>query len=278
VLILEYKVQPNRGQQQSSDEASRTTQFIGNTCVRLWMDQWGVSAFDVNVYSAQLAKEFPFAARLNSMARQAAAERAWFAVANFSDTCQKKKPGKKGYPQFQKDNRSVEYKTSGGRLEPDGKHLTFTDGHAIGTLKLLGTRQRSLATFPLAQIKRVRLLKRAAGYDVQFAVKANRQVEHQPTEHVVGSDVGLKSFSTDSDGHTGANPRFYRKTEQKLKRLHRRVSRKYKGSKNRQKARKRLARGYQRVSRQRRDFAAKTASALVKSSDLMAYEHLHIAG
>ena len=33
--------------------------------------------------------------------------------------------------------RSVEYKTSGWRLEPDGKHLTFTAGHSIGTLKLL---------------------------------------------------------------------------------------------------------------------------------------------
>jgi putative transposase len=72
VLILEYKVHPNKDQKQKIDEAIRTVQFIRNKCVRLWMDHWGVSAFDVNVYSAQLAKEFSFAARLNSMARQAA--------------------------------------------------------------------------------------------------------------------------------------------------------------------------------------------------------------
>ena len=46
-------------------------------------------------------------------------------------------------------------------MEPDGKRLTFTDGQGIGTLKLVGT--RSIETFPLGQIKRVRRLKRADG-------------------------------------------------------------------------------------------------------------------
>ena len=58
------------------------------------------------------------------MARQAAADRAWQAIARFYKNCREKKPGKKGYPRFQKDNRSVEYKTSGWKLEADGKHLT----------------------------------------------------------------------------------------------------------------------------------------------------------
>jgi putative transposase len=62
-----------------------------------------------------------------------------------------------------------------------------------------------------------------------------------------------------------------------LKRLHRRVSRKKKGSKNRKKAIKRLAQGHLKVQRQRKDFAAKAASALVKSHDFIAYEDLKIA-
>ena len=80
--------------------------------------------------------------------------------------------------------------TSGWKLEPDGKHLTFTDGQGIGTLKLVGT--RSIETFPLKQIKRVRLLKRTDGFYVQFAVKADRKIEHVPTGREVGIDVGLK--------------------------------------------------------------------------------------
>ena len=93
----------------------------------------------------------------------------------------------------------------------------------------------------------------------------------------MGIDVGLKSFYTDSDGNTVENPRYLRKAEQKLKRLHRHVSRKQKRSKNRKKAIRRLAKGYLKVSRQRKDFAVKTASALVKSSDFLADVDLTIA-
>jgi putative transposase len=142
-------------------------------------------------------------------------------------------------------------------------------------LRMIGT--RSIETFPLEQIKRVRLLKRADGYYVQFAVKAERQMVHEPTGQMVGIDMGLKSFYTDSEGQQVPNPRFLRKAEKKLKRLHRRVSVKVKRSKNRRKAIQRLAKGYLKVSRQRKDFAAKTAGALIQSSDLVAYENLQIA-
>ena len=146
----------------------------------------------------------------------------------------------------------------------------------MGTMRLIG-KKGCIETFPVSQIKRVRLVKRADGSYVQFAVQAERTRDHQPTGKQVGIDVGLKVFYTASDGAAVANPRYLRKAETKLKRLHRRVSRKVKRSKNRKKAIQRLAKGYLRVSRQRKDFAVKAASALVKSSDLIAYEDLKIA-
>ncbi|HEU5201142.1 MAG TPA: transposase [Ktedonobacterales bacterium] len=275
MLVLDYKLRVNQAQATAIDEAIRTVQFIRNKCLRYWMDQRGRSQYDLNQYSAHLAQEFPFAARLNSMARQASAERAWQAIVRFYQNCQEKKPGKKGYPRFQKDNRSVEYKTSGWRLEPDGQRLTFTDGNGIGTVRLIGT--RSLETFPVQHMKRVRLVKRADGYYAQFAIQTDRHIEHVPTGKQLGIDMGLKVFSMDSEGQSVANLRFLRQAEKKLKRLHRRKDRKKKGSKNRRKAIKRLAKGYLRVSRQHKDFACKQAGALVKSSDLIAYENLQIA-
>jgi putative transposase len=152
----------------------------------------------------------------------------------------------------------------------------------MGTLRIMGAnptrkKARPIATFPIGQIKRVRLVKRADGYYVQFAVKAERSLPHAPTGKRVGIDVGLKAFYTDSEGNTVANPRHLRKAERKLKRLHRRVSRKQKRSKNRKKAIKRLAKAYLKVQRRRKDFACKQASTLVKSSDFIAYEDLKIA-
>ncbi len=177
---------------------------------------------------------------------------------------------------FQHDNRSIEYKQTGWKVEPDGKHITFTDGCGIGRLRLVGNPNQHIEEFPIKQIKRVRIIHRADGYYVQFAVDASRKIEHMPTGKQVGIDMGLKSFYTDSEGESVANPRFLRKSEQKIKRLHRHISRKQKGSKNRKKARKKLAKAYLKVNRQREDFARKQANTLVTSSDLIAYEHLQI--
>ena len=206
MLILEYKLRTNQVQRAAIDEAIRTTQFVRNKALRLWMDGRGVGQSDLQALCSQLAKDYPFAARLNSMARQAAADRAWASISRFYKHCREKKPGKKGYPRFQKDNRSVEYTTSGWRLEPDGKRITFTDGHGIGTVRFIG-KKGTIETYPTSQIKRVRLVKRADGYYVQFAVKADRRIIHEPTGKQVGIDVGLKSFYTDSDGQTVDNPR-----------------------------------------------------------------------
>ena len=54
---------------QAIEEAIRVTQFIRNKCLRLWMDTRGISKNDLQCYCAVLAKDFPFAACLNSQAR-----------------------------------------------------------------------------------------------------------------------------------------------------------------------------------------------------------------
>jgi len=276
MVIFEYKLDGTKKQYGAIEEAIRIGQFIRNKCLRVWMDERGICKNDLQCYCAVLAKDYPFATRLNSQARQASADRAWFAISRFYDNGKNRKPGKKGYPRFQHDNRSIEYKPTGWKLEPDGKHITLTDGCGIGRLRLVGNAKQQIAAFPPEQIKRVRIVHRADGYYVQFGVKAERAIVHQPTGKQAGIDVGLKAYSTDSEGNTVDNPRHYRKAEQKLKRLHRGVSRKQKKSQNRKKARKQLARAYLKVQRQREDFARKTASTLVSSHDLIALEDLKI--
>src|SRR5438034_655681 len=181
MLVYEYRLDGNVHQYQAIDEAIRTVQFVRNKCLRLWIDGEHVSKNDLQTYCAVLAKEYPFASRLNSQARQASADRAWSAIQRFYDNCREHKPGKKGYPRFQHDNRSVEYKQTGWKLGPDGKHITITDGCGIGRLRLVGNKKQHIETFPHKQIKRIRILKRADGYYVQFGVKTQRTVEHVAT-------------------------------------------------------------------------------------------------
>jgi putative transposase len=140
----------------------------------------------LNRYCAVLAKEYDFAGKLNSQARQAAAEgRA--AILRFYKNCREKKPGKKGYPRFQKDGRSVEYKQTGWKLDEGRTRPTLTDGFKAGTFRLRGTRTQDLIGYALDQIKRVRLVKRADGYYGQFGIDADRRVSVEASGRRSGS-------------------------------------------------------------------------------------------
>jgi putative transposase len=274
MLILEFKIKAKPQQQSAMDEAIRSFQFVRNKCLRYWMDNEKVNKFDLNKYCAVLAKEFSFANELNSQARQAAAERAWVSISRFFDNCKSQIPGRKGYPRFQKDNRSVEYKTTGWKLSEDKRFITFTDKKNIGRVKLLGS--RDLNFYSVDQIKRVRIVKRADGYYCQIAANVDRTEPLEPTGSMVGLDVGLEAFYTDSNGNKEVNPRLLRKGEQSLKRSQRRVSKKVKGSANRRKARKVLARAHLKISRQRKDYAVKLARCVIQSNDLVVYENLRV--
>ncbi|MEG5015636.1 MULTISPECIES: transposase [unclassified Microcoleus] len=274
MIVLEFKLKGKAEQYRIIDNMIRTAQFVRNKTLRHWIDNQGIKLVDLYKQCAVMAKEFEWAGKLNSTARQASAERAIFAIQRFFANCKAKKPGKKGYPQFKKHTRSVEYKQSAWSLSSDKRCLTFKDGFAAGRFKLIGS--RDLHFYAPDEIKRIRIVRRADGYHAQFCINVERKEELVPTGKVIGIDVGLNHFYTDSDGETVPNPRYLRKSEKALKRLQKRVSRKKKGSKNRKKAINKLGRKHRKVSRQRKDFAIKTALCAVKSNDFVAYEDLQV--
>ena len=279
MLIYEAKLKGKPEQYEALDGAIRTGLFVRNSCIRYWMDNKGIGKYDFSKYCKVLADnpEFPWARQLSAMARQAHAERAWSAISRFFDNCKKGKPGKKGFPKFKKNQRrgSVEYKTNGWKLSDDRKYITFTDGFKAGRFKLLGSRDLGYYN-PKKDIKRVRVVRRADGYYAQFCIKCDRRQDVEPTRRAIGLDVGLKEFYTDSNGDAVSNPRNYRKSEKRLKRLQRQASRKQKGSNNRRKACMKVGRQHLKIQRQRKDHAVKLARCVILSNDLVTYEDLAI--
>ncbi len=102
MLTYEYKLAGNKKQYAAIDEIICVVQFIRNKCLRLWMDERGMSKNDLQCYCAELAHEYSFATRLNSQARQTSADRAWYAITRFYDNCKQHEPGKKGYPRVRR--------------------------------------------------------------------------------------------------------------------------------------------------------------------------------
>jgi putative transposase len=289
MIVREAKLKNGTKEQYSAlDEAIRTAQFIRNKALRFWMDNRDVNKSVLYALCKDLAKEFPFAKKLNSSARQASAERSWATISNFYARC-KKGSGKtctehsrsKGFPKFKKHCRSVEYKVSGWKLSQDCQSITFTDGFDIGTLSIFCNNETQEDLHRL-KINRVRVVRRADGYYAQFCFDTHRQEKGEYTGNVVGLDLGLKFFTKDQNDNSVIYPQFLRKSEKRLKKAQRRLSKKFvKGAKpqsNRyHKARSRLGRIHLKIQRQRQDWAIKQARCVVHSNDVVVYEDLQIA-
>jgi len=98
------------------------------------------------------------------------------------------------------------------------------------------------------------------------------------TGKTAGFDFGLKMFLTTSDNEEIESPLFLRRSLDKLKRLHRELSTKKKGSNNRRKARLSLARLYKKIENQRHDFQFKLARYLCERYDVLCFEDLSLLG
>ncbi|MGF1574949.1 MAG: RNA-guided endonuclease InsQ/TnpB family protein, partial [Cyanophyceae cyanobacterium] len=96
------------------------------------------------------------------------------------------------------------------------------------------------------------------------------------TDGVVGVDAGLTSLATLSTGEKIVNPRHYRKARHKLKQVQKSLSRKQKGSKNRHKARVKVARQHARIADSRRDFLHKLSTRLVRENQTIVVEDLAV--
>ncbi len=286
MLVYETKLKGTKDQYEKLDDAIRTGKFVRNSIIRAWIDGGIKSKNDTYKYCKTLSDnpDFPWVNKLNSMARQAHAERAWTAINRFYSNCKAKIKGKKGYPKFKtfQVRATVEYKTSGWKLSEDRRYITFTDKFKAGRFKLSpngdATRRgsRDLHFYQLNQIKRVRVVRRHDGYYAQFLIDHIREEEKELTGQQIGLDVGLNHFYTDSFGNKVDNPRFLRKDEKRIKKLQRRLSKKNKGGKNRAKARNRLGRAHLKVSRRRNDWVCKLAQRVIQSNDLVAIENLKV--
>lgn len=104
------------------------------------------------------------------------------------------------------------------------------------------------------------------------------EMQEYSEDTTVGIDLGIKDFAIISTGEKIANPKFLKTSLSRLKTFQRRVSRKLKGSNNRRKAVKQLAKIHEKISNQRHDFQHKESNTLLSENKAVAVETLNIKG
>ncbi len=94
----------------------------------------------------------------------------------------------------------------------------------------------------------------------------------------IGVDVGIRDFTVISIGERVENPKYLKNSLKRLKILQKRVSRKQNGSKNREKAKQKLAILHEKIANQRNDFQHKLSFKLVSENQTIAVETLNVKG
>jgi len=182
-----------------------------------------------------------------------------------------------GFPRFKKPNRwhSIQLRQYGkdAYLHEDKKHLIVP--------KKLGQFLKIKLHRPIEGTpKTVHLVYRADGHWYALIVcEMEPRTEQGPSDcsHPdIGIDVGLKSFLTDSEGHTVEYPRFYRTSQKTLRRKQRTIGRRKKDSHRRRQAARSTAQTHLKIARQRRDFHYKTAKQYAEHYQVIAVEKLTI--
>lgn len=178
-----------------------------------------------------------------------------------------------GYPQFKRkraDRKS--YKTK--------NHVNTIDiGDSFVKLPKLGLIKCKVSKQVEGRILSATVSQNPSG---KYFVAINcTDVELEPlpkTGAVVGVDLGIKALATTSDGTEYPNRKFIKRSDAKLRRESRRLSRKQKGSKRREKQRIRKARLEEHIANQRRDYLQKTTTELIRSYDVICIENLKTKG
>ena len=93
---------------------------------------------------------------------------------------------------------------------------------------------------------------------------------------MVGLDLGIKEFCITSNGEKIENPKYLKKSLDKLAKLQRELSRKTKGSSNYNKARIKVARLHEHIANQRKDFLQKLSTEIIKNNDIICIEDLQV--
>ena len=178
--------------------------------------------------------------------------------------------GRAKYPTFKKKRGLQSATYAASAFKWDGAHLTLAKMET--PLHIVWSRPLPNGCKPTS----VTVTKDCAGrYFVSILIEEDMQ-PLPVTPKMVGLDLGLKSIVITSDGHTHGNPKFFAKDERKLARAQRRLAKKRKGSKNRDKARRKVARIHARIADRRRDYQQKLSTQLIRENQVVCVESLQV--
>lgn len=269
-----YRLYPNDEQKVLIAKHLGSCRFIYNYALAkkvkaFQTDKTNLSRFDIQAELPDMKKseEYCWLKEVNSLSLQAS-------LANLDSAYTKFFREHKGFPKFKSKKDSKQ-----SFSVPQNTKVDFENGRVFIPKFKGGIKARLHRTFE-GIVKTSTITRTSTGkYFISILVEVNEpDVSMKPIceSKAVGIDLGIKTFVVLSDGTEIPNPKYLKQSLNKVKHLQRSLFRKTKGSKNRDKAMRKLALAHEKVTNQRNDFLHKVTKYLVSNYDTICLEDLNV--
>ncbi len=263
---FKYRIYPTSEQSVLLAKSFGCTRWFYNYALNLTSETYkqtgkGLSRNEMVKLLPSLKKEYEWLSEAPSQVLQQAALNLSSAFLNFFE-------GRAKYPNFKKkQNRQSIRFPQGCKLKDDTLKLP-----KIGDIHCKVSRQ------PEGTLKSVTVSVNPSGEYLAACLYDNgKDLPEKSTEgKAIGIDVGLTHYAVTSDGTKHGNPKYYRKYEKKLAKRQKQLSHKLKGSRNRNKARVKVAKVHAKIVRCREDFLHKLSRKLVDENQVIVVENLAV--
>lgn len=265
LVAYKYRLYPNKEQQIYFAKCFGCVRFIYNRMLSDKIEHYKETKQRLNNTPAQYKKEFPWLKEVDSLALANAQMNLQTAYNNFF-----KRP-EVGFPKFKsKKSHKYSYTTNnqGGNIYVSDRYIKLPK---IGLIRIKKHRDFE------GLIKSVAVSQKPSGkYYVSGLVECDEIEKLPKSESEIGIDLGLKDFAILSNEEKIANPKYLSKSELKLRKLQKDLSRCQKGSKNRNKCRIKVAKQHEKIVNQRKDFLNNLSKRLICENQTICLEDLKI--
>ena len=286
-----YRLYPSKKQSGRMTEMLRLHQRLYNGCLEQRIHAYRDRGISITKKMQEkelttLRAEDPEYRALNCQSEQVTLKRLDLAYKHFFDRV--KKGEKAGFPRFKPFER---YKGWGYKNHGDGWRFTPVDNNINGSMRISGVgilqaRGRARKSDYTAcrnpgTAKTMEIIHKSGKWFASVTFKRDMP-ERASGDSIIGVDWGTMKFLTivDSFGNVSEtkNPRLMRNTQDKLKKAQRVLSKKKKGSSNRQKAKNKLIKIHEKLANKREDHLHKTSSKIIQTTKHIATEKLNSKG
>lgn len=264
-----YRIYPNKKQKERLAKIFGCCRFVYNHYLAKRIEKYKTDKATLNYYDCandlkNLKKEYDWLKEADSTALQSS-------LRDLDSAYQKFFKERSGYPNFKsrKTNRySYKSKCMNGNIKYLGKHIK------LPKLGMIKTRNKLVLQ---GRILNATVSQEPSGkYYVSLCCTDIETQQLPKTNQSIGLDLGIKQFCIMSNKEIVENPKYLRKSLDKLAKLQRELARKPTGSSNRNKARVKIARQYEKITNQRKDFLQKLSTRLIQENDVICIEDLQV--